>query len=391
MVTSVGSSASKSDDSTDEELSLSGMDNCLFQSYTQMNLTNIAKRPENIQQINAPTSLIYFHRQYNRFILDKGIVYYKWYKKYSKNEKREEYVPLIVVPQTMYEIIIRDYHEGVQNCHSGIENSVESCRRKFWFQNMRAEFAIFINSCPICNATKQAKKYNRPMLRPIIFREFNQGVSLDHVIPSMVEVTPRGNRYILTITCLFTGYLVEIPVKSQKADVTVEKLLENWITKFGWFQFILHDNHKTFVNELFKAMCKIYNIADKKTSPFYSQGNGKIESQNKRINACMRAILSDQKFKDWDKWLKYIVFTLNSLKCSRTGVSPNKLVFGRDLKFPRDLWLADCPEIDKSDDPLGNSENRVKQEAYLLHKRIREISLKTQRIMDAHVQAMCDQ
>ena len=151
--------------------------------------------------------------------------------------------------------------------------------------------------------------------------------------------TSSNNRYILTITCLFTGYLVAVPVKTQETKETVEAVLKYWITVYGWPTAILHDNHQSFASHLFSEMTKVFGITNKRTTRYWSQGNGKCESQNKRIGGAIRAVLSSEKFREWDKWLKYVVFTLNSLKSSRTGVSPHFLVFGRELQSPRDLLL----------------------------------------------------
>ena len=317
------------------------------------------------------------------------MIYYKWYIR-SNAENSEDDRDLIVVPQSLYETVIKLYHDGIENCHSGVENSVDSCRRKFWFYRMQFEFELYIRSCEKCNAIKQPRKYSRPPLKPIIFREFNQGIAIDHVIPSQNIVTKNRNRYILSITCLYTGYLVAVPVKSVEAQVTVEAILKHWITIFGWPTCVLSDNHKSFDNNLFKAVSEIFGFDAKKITPYHSQGAGRIESQNKRINACMRAILSADKFREWDKYLKYIVFSLNSLKCKRTNVSANFLVFGRNLKSPRDLWLEDLSHINIEPDMFVNVDNLKKKTAYDLHKKIREINLKVQRTMGTHVQNMCN-
>ena len=84
------------------------------------------KRPENIQEINAPYSLIYYYRQFSLFYVKNDVLYYKWRLKSNEISDIEKNVGLIVVPQSLYETVIRLYHDGIENCHSGIENSLDA-------------------------------------------------------------------------------------------------------------------------------------------------------------------------------------------------------------------------------------------------------------------------
>ena len=336
------------------------------------------KKPLTIQEINSPNALLYYWKNYDKFFLKNDVIYFKWSKKASKIENSPIIKDLIVVPQTLIEKVIKLYHGGIQSCHTGIATSLDLCRHKFWFYDQRQEFEYYINSCPKCHEFKQPRKFIKAPMRPVIFREFNQGVAIDHIVVSQDQVTARGNRYILTITCLFTGYLVACPVKTQNTKETIRMFLQHWATIFGWPLAIIHDNHKGFTSDLFSAMTTIFDIDDRHTTPYNCQSNGKVESQNKRINNALRASLSESQIKDWDLWLKYVVFTLNSLKSSRTSYSSNFLVFGRHLRAPRDLWLEQA-NLDRNTDQYINVDNLRKKAAYDLHKQIGAIMQKVQK------------
>ena len=62
---------------------------------------------------------------------------------------------------------------------------------------------------------------------------------------------------------------------------------------------------------------------------------------NKKINVCMRSCLRDDQWQDYDLWIRFIVFTMNSLKSTKTKHSANMLVFGREIMAPRDLFLEE--------------------------------------------------
>ena len=296
------------------------------------------KKPDNVQQIGAPENIIYYWKQFSRFVLSDDIIRYKWHTPTGD-------ILLTVVPESMYEKKITNFHSNIAVSHPGIENSVAACREKYWFRDMHKEFQLYVSSCRTCQEAKQAKQNLKGPLQPIISRSFGEVISIDHLIPSMSIVTPNKNRFILTITCLFSGYLVAVPVKSQKSEETIKAIIEKWFCVFGLPQKIIHDLHANFTSELFTAVTKIFGIKDCKTTGFKSSTNGKCEAQNKRINGAMRTALSPDQYKNWDRWLPFIVLALNSLKSSRTGVSANFLLFGRNLRAPQDLFSEEIEPI----------------------------------------------
>lgn len=112
------------------------------------------------------------------------MIYYKWSEKAENKVEPRPVRWLTVVPQSLIERVIKQYHAGIQSCHTGIYNSLDLCHHKFWFYNQRQEFEYYIKSCPKCNEIKQPRKYSRAPLKPIIFREFNEGVAIDHIVVS---------------------------------------------------------------------------------------------------------------------------------------------------------------------------------------------------------------
>ena len=138
-------------------------------------------------------------------------------------------------------------------------------------------------------------------------------------------------------------------------------------------------------------MTAIFDIDDRTISPYKSSTNGKVESQNKRINTAMRASLTDTQLKDWDIWLPYIVFALNGLKSSKTSFSSNFLVYGREIRAPRDLWCDKSEfDVDQSVSPNTSiSEESLKsQYAYKLHSTIRTIMNMAQKALNQQVKFM---
>ena len=176
---------------------------------------------------------------------------------------------------------------------------------------------------------------------------------------------------------MYTGYLVCVPVTSTNTEVTIKKIIEHWILKFGIPTCCHHDLGSGFTSKLFKAILKVFGIKDLPGTSFHSQTQGKVESQNRRLNMCFRASLSDKDFRNYDLYAKYIVFALNCLRSSRTGYSANFLVFSRELTMPRDLFINNDNRLETlktEEDPLT-----IQQHAYNLYNQVRDI---TRRVRD---------
>ena len=122
---------------------------------------------------------------------------------------------------------------------------------------------------------------------------------IDHLIPSQ-SATARGNTALLTIVDCATNYTVCVPVKSQSAPETVKKLIEHWICIFGVPLAIHTDRHASFCSKTFKAVMGVYDIKLSHSTPYHSQGNGRAEAMNKRINSAMRVSLTEDQFKNYD-------------------------------------------------------------------------------------------
>ena len=326
------------------------------------------KRPVKINHRAEPSELCHYWRSFELLQYKDGVLYRKWF-----NPKTGKYRDLTVIPCTLVERIIYTCHDTLATCHAGTEACIELCLRKYYFYKLKKEFKLYIASCLQCARAKQPQRYNRAAMRPNIYTEFNQAVAIDHLIPNR-KSNSRGIVAILTMVDMYSNYLVCVPVKSTGADESIKAVMEHWILKHGVPEEIRHDLGSAFTSNLWKAVMKAFDIKDVKTTPKFSQSNGKAEANNRKLNQCFRTTLSKNQWNDFDIYLKYIVFSLNSLACAKTGFSPNYLVFNRELRMPRDLFINDN---DRLDSVLINDNNitiKARNQAYSLYKEIADIT-----------------
>ena len=320
------------------------------------------KKPTKINSAKCHRETFHYWKNFNLLSFTRGILYID---RINPNTKKVDKV--IVLPQTLIQRALYMFHNTLANCHPGADNSYETCCKKFYFYKMRNEFEMWVKACIICNKTKQTRAFRKAPLVPIIYNHFNQAISVDLLEPTKTP-TPRRNVALLTITDMFTSYLVCVPVKSTSTEETIRNIIEHWFCRFGMCSTIHHDLGTNFTSKLFKAVLKAFQIKDKPGTSFHSQTQGKIESQNRRLNMCFRACLSDKDFKNYDLYAKYITFVLNSLKSVRTGYSAYFLVHGHEPVMPRDMFIEDN-RLEK----LQNGEvTTAESTAYELYRQMRD-------------------
>jgi len=109
---------------------------------------------------------------------------------------------------------------------------------------------------------------------------------------------------------------------------------------------VLTDQEGVFLSALRKQPCELLQIKTLWTS-YHPQSDGMLE----RWHASLKSMLkkSEGDHKDWDKYLKYLLFAYRSTPHSVTGFTPFELIYGRDVRGPLEMlkstWLSgELPE-----------------------------------------------
>ena len=295
-----------------------------------------SKEKPKIQSNRNPALLVSLWKQFNLLkIAEDGLLLKTWVSKKNPDQGRD----LIVIPEKLIEPIMKLHHSDLRSCHPGVDLSVDLCRRKFYWPKMKEDFQEYIAACEKCSEIKQPRRYLRAPLKHMLFHNFNDCIVVDHIVPETEGRTPRGYRYILTITDAWSNYLVAIPVKTQTAKENIEHIVRRWVLIFGQPKEIIVDNHPGFTSEFFHAVWDYFDCKVTHGTSYSSKSTAKAERSNKRCNQALRAAIPPGKERCWDIYLGYCVLALNSLKNRHTGYSSNRLVFGRETNTPVTLLV----------------------------------------------------
>ena len=133
---------------------------------------------------------------------------------------------------------------------------------------------------------------------------------------------------------------------------TVAKILvENVLCRFGIPQKIHSDQGRQFESNLFQEMCKILGIEKTRTTPYHSESDGMVERFNRTLAAMLSVYVSDN-HRDWNEQLPYVMMAYRSAEHETTGMSPNMLMFGREVSTLLDLMF----EMPSTIKPIPNNQ-----------------------------------
>ena len=325
------------------------------------------EKPEVIQAGRLPQELLSYWKQFDLISIKEGILRRRWTEVRDPEGSRD----LIIVPESLHESVLDMVHNQ-ETAHAGVESCLEVCKRHFYWPKMGECFKLWIAACCKCAASKPPQAYNKAPLKHILFHSFNSAICFDHIVPEKVGATPRGYKYILTITDCWSNYVVAIPTKTQTAKESVSLIRRFWIDRFGQPRFMMADNHPGFRAKYFETIAQALDCKYIHGQPYVSRSTGRVERANRRLNTALRTSLPPGRYQDWDLWLSRIVFVLNSLRNRHTGYSSNRLVFGRELNTPLSLLAENRKDFEL--EPM--KENEFDVEAYELYKNLKFITRK---------------
>ena len=139
---------------------------------------------------------------------------------------------------------------------------------------MKKHLKSWIRACLIC----QRRKTPRPragLTQDISAAAPFDTVAIDHVGP--LRETPQGNRYVLTVTCIFSRWPILIPVSNTSASVTAYALLTEVVCRHGVPRVLMSDRGSGFVGRVMQRLCARLGMQRRPTTAYQPQSNGRSE------------------------------------------------------------------------------------------------------------------
>lgn len=329
-------------------------------------LENNAEPAQSEVAINSPAAKAYLLNREFFYLNDNGILYNV--SKYG--------VHRLVVPQKYREEIMSLNHDLVCTGHQGVQRTRERIKARFYWYRMHSDVRDFVKSCKKCNLNKKAsRKAKAPMTKYHAGAPMER-VHLDFLGP--LPETPRGNTNILVMVDQFTKWCEIVPLPSQTAETTARAAVNEFFARFGCPFSVHTDQGRNFESRLFKAICDLFHIHKTRTTPYRPSANGQVERYNRTLMDAVRCFVADSQ-RDWDEYLPQLACAIRSSVNRHTGMTPNKMMLGREINLPAELiFQPDRKELFENEEQYVTS---LRKNIQKIHEIARQKLMTTQETM----------
>ena len=187
--------------------------------------------------------------------------------------------------------------------------------------------------CNMCNIS------NMPLER----------VAIDILGP--LPMSHDGYEYIMVVEDYYTKYAEAYSLVDHTAQTAGDKLLTEFLCRFGAPLTIHTDQGREFESRLFQHLCEALGADKTRTTPYHPQSDGMVERQNRTIQQMLSAYVNEKR-DDWSDHLDLIMMAYRSSVHQSTQFTPNLIMFGREVNLPMTVELGVFPTGDRPQCPV---------------------------------------
>jgi len=229
------------------------------------------------------------------------------------------------VPPAFRREVLRAFHCTPLSAHPSHRKMYLRMAKQVCWYGMAKEVKDFVKNCHICQKNRFGLR-EKPTLqsrgaptRPM------QRISMD--LLSLEGVRAPGPSNVLVIVDEFTRYAEVFPVKNMESDTIADKLVEEFICRYGIPEEILTDRGANFLSDLFVELCRQLKIQKLNTTAYHPEGNGANERMHGTLYTILRAS-TNRRGQDWKRQLPIAMFVYRNTVHKSIGISPHQALYG---------------------------------------------------------------
>ena len=256
------------------------------------------------------------------FIKEEGVLYRLWIED-GRTFK------CILVPQVLQDFMIILAHD--YSGHNGSRRTYNCLKRQYYWPGIRKQIFRHCKKCMECVLQNQGQpeKCFGHFDSPDLPMEF---ICMDLVGP-IHPPSSRGNKYVLTVIDMLTGFTIAVPIKNKNAETICEAYRDNVYCVFGGSSRMLTDNGSEFKNKEMQEVCDTLGLKHIFSPVYTPQSNGRLEGWHRFFKACIAKHIRGGGV-EWDELVPLAVSAYNFFPCQSSKESPFVLMFGRDPITP---------------------------------------------------------
>lgn len=190
--------------------------------------------------------------------------------------------PVRIKEKGTQQLIMNEHHMAPSSGHYGSNKMFETIKRKYYWPYLRKDIEEFVKSCTNCAMNKHYRSIKEPLAYTTSATEPMISIELDLAGP--LPIDSKGNRYILTIHCKFSRYIIAVPIPDKTALTVAQAFVKHFVLIYNCPKIILTDRGK----DLMAEVCKILEISQLRSSAYHHQTLGITESSHRHLGEFLR-------------------------------------------------------------------------------------------------------
>ena len=289
------------------------------------------ERPERREIAGESAFLGSLWSQFNRLTMEDGLLF----RTYESEDGKTKHLQL-VVPQKLVKDVMVMLHDTPTCGHLGARKTAERVMARLYWRGWRQDVEDYCRSCRVCSERNAPAKMPRAKMGTMPCGYPMERVAMDVVGP--LPKTIHGNRFILVVSDYFTRWPEAYAIASHDAETVAQKLVEEWISRYGVMQHLHTDQGREFESKLIQDLAQLLGVNKTRTTPYHPQSDGLVERCNRTLKDMLSKVV-DENQNDWDTWIPHVLLAYPTAVHASTGVTPHRLMFGREARIPVDLLV----------------------------------------------------
>lgn len=282
----------------------------------------------------------------------------------------------VVVPGCYRSMVLNLAHDHIGG-HLGVKKTIDKVTRYFYWPGIHSDISKYCQTCHICQIAGKPNQVIPPApLHPIpaVTEPFSH-VLIDCVGP--LPKTSKGHQFLLTLMCRSTRYPEAIPLRRITTKTIIPVLLRIF-TQFGLPKVIQSDQGSNFTANIFKQVMSTLGIKQHLSSAYHPESQGALERWHQTLKSMLTKYCLETE-QQWDEGLPLVLYAIRSTRQESLGVSPNEMLFGRDVRGP--LKLLQESWIDENTEELSEYVKNIRKRLKQVHTFARTNLLDAQKRM----------
>jgi len=236
-------------------------------------------------------------------------------------------------------------HDHLSARHPRRDEMLCKTQERYQWPNMKEWIANYMKGCTICQQNKIIT--HRTKVPPYRIPTEDNTRPFQKVAMDLITGLPpiKGNNAILTIVdqaCSRTAIFLVYHMTIMGPGIT-QLYMDHMFRWFGLPNKMISDQDPRFTSHFGKALTKRLDIQQNLSMAFHPQTDSLLERKNQWVEQYLHLVTSAAP-RDWTQWLALATAMHNNHKSSTTGLSPNQIILGYDLKLNPAITIPSANE-----------------------------------------------